>query len=283
MLGRRCVAIFAFSLLTLIAVGCGVNTEQNPSHLLWHTGAGTLRGHEDITRFAVDMANERIENRPDLGYEPVPYGVHGPITLHPLVKGNFDSDFPTLEMRQFYGASPKTDWHNDDNLQHVHSLRNRTMGSVASNGETCQSVRVAIEQSLRRAVSYLQGGDRYRYHYWIGHALHILQDSYSPAHTIREGPEGQTVVTFCTYRVQAKGICYHHEVDARDRVWRADSLRCTFDSKIRDWDCLVPHAQHAAIASADLLAELSQRLESDEPLESALSRVWARRLNCADL
>lgn len=283
MLGRRGIAALWFSLLHVVAMGCGATSDSQRSDLLWHTGAGTLRGHEDITRFAVEIANQRLGGRPDIIYEPVPYGVHGPITFHPLVKGNFESDFPTSEMRQIYGATPQTDWHHDGRLQHVHALRNYSNGSINSNGETCQAIKFALEQTLRRATSHLQSGDRYHYHYWIGHALHILQDSYSPAHVMREGPESQTILNFCTYGMQANGICYHHEVDARDRVWRADSFRCTFDSDRRDWDCLVPEAQHAAVASAELLAALSQRQVSGEPLETVISRVWDRYLNCAGL
>ncbi len=284
MLARaRLVGWVGFIFLSTIAIaGCGGHRDED-SHLLWHTGAGTLRGHEDITRFAVDIANQRLGGRDDIGYEPVPSGVHGPISFHPLIKGNFESDFPTAEMRQAYGATPETDWHNDGALQHVHALRNRPAGGIATNLETCQSVGGAIGQALNRAATYLPNGDRYHYHYWIGHALHILQDSYSPAHVLRAGVEGQIVDGFCTYGVRTKGICYHHEVDPRDRVWRADSLRCTFDSDQRDWDCLVPAAQYAAVASADLLTELGQRLVTSEPLESVVSRVLMRRLNCEEV
>ena len=252
MLARaRLVGWVGFIFLSTIAIaGCGGHRDED-SHLLWHTGAGTLRGHEDITRFAVDIANQRLGGRDDIGYEPVPSGVHGPISFHPL--------------------------------QHVHALRNRPAGGIANNLETCQSVGGAIGQALNRAATYLPNGDRYHYHYWIGHALHILQDSYSPAHVLRAGVEGQIVDGFCTYGVRTKGICYHHEVDPRDRVWRADSLRCTFDSDQRDWDCLVPAAQYAAVASADLLTELGQRLVTSEPLESVVSRVLMRRLNCEEV
>ncbi|MBM4251692.1 MAG: hypothetical protein FJ146_06955 [Deltaproteobacteria bacterium] len=283
MLGRRGIAAVWFSLFHLVTWGCGATNDSQYSDLLWHTGAGTLRGHEDITRFAVEIANQRLSGRQDIGYEPVPYGVHGPISFHPLIKGNFESDFPPPEMRQVYGATPATDWHHDGRLQHLHALRNYRDGSTTTNGETCQAVKFALEQALKRATAHLQSGDRYHYHYWIGHALHILQDSYSPAHVTRVGPEGHSILAFCTYGVKLKDICYHHEVDARDRVWRGDSLRCTFDSDRRDWDCLVPEAQHAAIASAELLAALSQRQVSGEPLESTLSRVWDRHLNCAGL
>ena len=272
-----------FSLGTLGLLACGLagrNGGGNDSRLFWHTGAGGLRGHEDITRFAVDIANQQLNAHPELYFDPVAYGDQGAVSTHPMIRGNFETDFPSTQMRQIYGATSSTDWHKDGALQHLHSLRDRHEIQPVTNSEACANTRVAIANAVQRAESSRKLGDHYWYLFWLGHAVHILQDSYSPAHVIRTGMEGSVIADFCTYAVKAPGVCYHQEVDPRDRVWRTDSLRCTFDSHQRDWGCLTTEAQYASYASADLLAELAQSQLSGEPTEQVLSRVMARRLNC---
>ena len=70
------------------------------THEPWHVGWGPLRGHADITRIAVDLAN--IVIAPWLPFPYVASGDNGWSTMNPLIRGNYETDFPGARMLQLY-------------------------------------------------------------------------------------------------------------------------------------------------------------------------------------
>ena len=186
-------------------------------------------------------------------------------------------------MFDFYQVDPQVDWHHDGRLQFIHGLRNFAQDQVLTNHQTCLSVRSAIARAGHHALAQYRVGDEAAGLYWSGHGLHILQDSYSPAHVVRDGAYGERVQEFCTYSVQLPGICFHTKLDARDRIWRGDRLDCALNPGARSWDCLTESAQNAADASFEFLAAIQRsRMEggsTDQALEAGLSRF----LPCEDI
>lgn len=275
------LGIISITGLVLACLACGPTTSMQLSQPNWHTGAAAFRGHEDLSRFAVDGANANLAG--SFVYPAIPYGENGAISRHPIVQGNYESDFPSARMYGFYGVNRNVDWHNDATLQFIHGLRNHVSGTLVSNRQACATVQQAILRTADAALRDYRSGNWESGMYWAGHALHIIQDTYSPAHVSRIGFEGRQIIDFCSYSIRQNGTCFHDKVDQRDRVWRTDSLSCTFDSDKRTWDCLSPEARNAAIASAALLEQLARAYTTNGNIVVHMNQLFNERLNCSGL
>ncbi len=276
------VRIGALFGILLIISACRELQTQEDSHLSWFTGAGPTRGHEDLTRMGVDRANAVLAG--EIGLRPFPgiaKGVAGVDSENPLVKGNYESDFPSQRMFDFYQLPSDVDWHHHDSIQHVHSLRDRVDGNYVGSREACERVRAAISAASHEAAEKFALGLNDEGLYWLGHATHILQDSFSPAHTERNGEGLRSISSFCTYGQEVAGICYHHTTDLRDRVWR-DTLACSLDANNRGYSCLVPEAQRAVEASGGYLRAVGEAIFRGGDLDEGLERFYTDR-SAADL
>ena len=63
--------------------------------------------------------------------------------------------------------------------------------------------------------------------FWIGHATHILQDSFSKAHTLRRAPSFKEIDDICTYGMEFESICFHKNYEDLmhgDRVWNTEKI-----------------------------------------------------------
>lgn len=272
------IAIIGF---VFACTACGPSASKQLSQPNWHTGAAAFRGHEDLSRFAVDAANANLAG--SFHYPAIPSGENGAISRHPIVKGNYETDFPSARMYGYYGANQNVDWHSDASLQFIHGLRNHVGGNLVSNRQACATVQQAITRTADAALRDYRSGQWESGMYWAGHALHIIQDTYSPAHVTRIGFEGRQIVDFCSYSIRQNGTCFHDKVDQRDRIWRTDSLSCTFDSDKRTWDCLSPNAKDAAIASTTLLVQLARAYTSGGDIVVHMNQFFNERLNCSGL
>ncbi len=254
---------------------CGLRQVEAESEPKWLTGAGPARGHEDLTRIAVDRANNTLQNL--LGYKPYPSiakGVAGLDTGHPMVKGNYETDFPTTKMYQFHGMPSSVDWHNDGRLQHLHSLRDYPDRTPLGLRASCLAVRSSIVRAAHKAMGAFGEGDRDSGLYWLGHATHIIQDSFSPAHTPRTG-EGRRVITdLCVYGLEWPGICKHETVDLRDHVWRS-TFACQFDPNNRNHACLKSEAQDAVHATTAFLINAGEAIFAGNPFDDLLQGFFA--------
>jgi hypothetical protein len=259
----------------MAALGCGSEAEHQHAETKFVTGAGPFRGHEDITRMAVELANHELEA--ELGSRPFPtvlYGLNAVDTDNPLVLGNYQSDFPSSKMRAFYNAL-NADWHNDGGLQQIHSLRGSENGFYRNNHYSCETQRRTIRTASHKALEAFQNGDRNEGLYWIGHATHVIQDSFSAAHVNRDQ---RRIIEFCSYGKEFPGTCYHLSVDARDYVWHQGLGSCTLDPNSRDADCLRDEAKWAVEATQGYLRTMGRLIgrsttELDTPLNDYYSNA----------
>ena len=256
------------------AAGCGPVREEPSSETKWLTGAGPSRGHEDLTRLGVDRANDALESR--LGYRPYPSvakGVAGVDTGNFMVKGNYESDFPSNKMYEFHDVSSSVDWHNDGRLQHIHSLRDYPDGTPLGLRLACESTRRNIIRAAQQALESFQAGQTEDGRYWLGHATHVIQDSFSHAHASRAGDGRHTIVDLCVYGTDAPGICKHEAVDMRDRIWKT-SLACQTDPNNRGLSCMKSEAQDAVSATAAFLVNAGEAIFTGGVLDTSLQEYF---------
>jgi hypothetical protein len=257
--------IVAACFSALLAVNCGgevddptnVGIDQEP----FSDGSGALRGHEDILRFSIEFANTLLKSEFGVaGYwTPVPYG-EACDSSHLMLHGNCATDSPDSQMTSYYGVSSSA-WQTAGSVQDLHFLRDYLGTGVYGSKVSCQTSRDRIINATHVAMDKWAAGDRAGAEYWIGHATHIIQDSFSAAHTTRSGTLLRTMTDVCSYGRQVKGVCYHSLIDTRDRVWRS-TLACQLDPNNRSWGCLTTQAQSAAYATGGYLRVIGRHVHS---------------------
>jgi MYXO-CTERM domain-containing protein len=227
------------------------------------SGAALTRGHEDITRFGVEMANAAMggDAGPKKFFQAVTEGEACATTANELLAGNCATDWPTDEMTAYYGVSASA-FGDDPGLQDLHSLRNFDDASEPVSGRyACYLVRGRIVNATQRGLQFWKDADQNAAMRWIGHATHTVQDSFTPCHTSRSGTRFETMEDICTYGVTFAGICTHHKPDTKDAIWRLTPLECTFTTT-RSWDCLVDEAQAASKATAGYLQTVARLIDT---------------------
>lgn len=205
-------------------------------------------GHEEITRQAlVKVANALIQNGIDplkgnekfLGEmnQRVILSMSGALTSNRIVNGNYCTDMPKhqsakLDLIAFWGLSPGVDWHNDKDTQTLHFLRGeKAVGALMSAKEACQDAQQKILKIALKAAAEWLAGNKEESSFLVGHATHVIQDSFSPAHARRGDVRSNFALQdVCYYgkkrqralRAQglADSICYHNTVDILgDGIW----------------------------------------------------------------
>jgi len=228
------------------------------------------RGHEDITRYGVEIFESLCpQDIPHRDYYPkVLKGVAGTDSSNPLIRGNFQTDFPQNDYFEFYNVSYKGQtnawllWHNDGSLQNIHALANFDDSGLESHQNTCQGLQYRIREAVRKALHLHRLDRRDEALFWIGHATHMVQDSFSKAHTIRTGDDLRQITQFCTYGKSFDGVCSHGD-GTHDRIWK-DTTPCQWDPNNRNWACLKDEARQAAYATAGLYISFTQMLMADD-------------------
>lgn len=255
-------------ILILTTISC--KQREGYSDPAWETGGGHKRGHEDITRYGVELFRENCaKDSPFREYFPVIYkGVSGADTENGLVKGNFETDFPREEIFDFYnirygsGVDAWLKWHQDGEVQNIHALRNYGDVGVESIEKTCEGITQRIRGAVKRSLDELRSNRHQEVLFWLGHASHIVQDSFSQAHSKREGRDYKTITDYCTYGKEFEGICFHGDGD-EDRIWKS-SFSCQWDPNDRNWACFKEEAKQAAYATFGLLEVFSKISERGE-------------------
>jgi hypothetical protein len=201
-------------------------------------------------------------------FPAVEHGAQGSRTGHDLLQGNYESDFPGETMFSFYQVSPDVNWHDHEELQTVHALRNFPQGQLRNLNDSIRDIRAIITRVTHTALEKFSASDRKGGLYFAGHAVHIIQDSFSPSHAVREDVRSQILRDICTYGKRFAGVCYHKKVAiGDDRVWK-ENFRCTVNPAERDVTCLKDLAQQAVLATAGYLIVLA-RLESGQENDRA--------------
>lgn len=231
-----------------------------------------LTGHEEITRQAIILAIKSAkENQIPIPQEiskmafqnlgAKEFGLIGSEATNPLIQGNYATDFPftrsdyVVNIPKYWGftdVKDNMDWQNHARTQKFHFLRDHLPkedknGSIlVSQRKSCVASREAIirvtkEASLLMRKTAANSKEREanvrKALFFIGHATHMLQDSFSEAH----GKRGTRKENF-----NVKEMCYfgfdtdifehprsherrlnscHHSVDeiVRDGLWLKDS------------------------------------------------------------
>jgi hypothetical protein len=241
------------------------------------TGAGPARGHEDVTRHGVEAANNALQGI--LGYRPYPAiakGVAGMDTGNQMVKGNYESDFPSQRMCDFHNVVPDNCetkyWHNRGHLQHIHSLRNYTAESVLTLRQACEASRELIRKATLTARDAFRAGQAELGHYWLGHATHTIQDSFSHAHARRNRHLHFDFSDICVYGTDTPGICKHKDLDSHDRIWLT-SIKC-LDPNNRGTSCMIQEAKDAKDATASYLIQVGRSIFGQEDLDQSLQNFF---------
>ncbi len=304
-------ALYNVLLLASLLASCGESQSDSlPKFTLGLSLVDTTRGHEDLTRFAVEMTNQRIKDKLGLSeyFARIPQGENGGRSSLPMVKGSFDTDWAVTLVRSkrsgealinFYGVgwvNSGTEWQNFPWLQSLHFLRDRDAADqVYGLEESLESGREKISKAFQQSI--VSSGKRDVSHYWLGHTLHIVQDSFSKAHTVRS-PDFKSILNICTFGEKTSAAaCQHpeplsfegeHPVTGAlfddDRVWVPDDDACDGPTE-RDWSCLKPEAKKAAAVSAGLLflyaqlvgnGQVAPKSDGFEEIESFMLRedLW---------
>jgi hypothetical protein len=185
-----------FLALSLVA-GCGGMDDESllgQEEQAWMQGPAALRGHEDLTRFAVDYANQLVAGltgNPTY-FQPVISGDSCSGTTHRMLIGGCVTDSPDSTMTSFYGVS-SGNWNTGANIQDLHFLRDYSGSSVVGRRAPCLSTQSRILTATQIAVNYWRAGDYYNGKYWLGHAIHMIEDSFSTAHATRSGANLRTI------------------------------------------------------------------------------------------
>ncbi len=218
-------------------------------------------GHEEITRQALNNTAKRLNlidpsnnifdlSEINFNLKAEPRGLQGYKAKNLVISGNFASDFPkqatTVNLIEFWKNPGFADFENPKN-QVIHFLRNYKSATVlASAKETCLGARQNIKFVTNAALERFREGKKSEALFLIGHALHMIQDSFSPAHTIRASDEDNyNIKQICFYGVsmfkkfdisQKDGetrLCYHSSPDSKDAIWNVSSSR--YKEALKNW------------------------------------------------
>jgi hypothetical protein len=178
----------------------------------------------------------------------------------------------------------------DPSVQHVHVLRARGDDGPAGNAAAVRGARESIVDSLTRAMDATRRPPEEQYEqariyvdfygpvevvawapaFWIGHAAHTLQDSFS--HTLRNEADGfRTVVTVFNFTEAIAGDLDPHG----DELPHSNSMdRCT--------DATLPLVEAATEATAHLFAAAHDMFTNGHPRapEILLDRWLTYRSGC---
>lgn len=227
-------------------------------------GAEFGRGHEDLVKNAVLLANEMLA---------ADYGEHGTAFFPPvgnefwygettdscetsvgnaLLRGNCATDAPDDMMRTYYGRTSDADLNHDGELQRLHFTRNWVgVRGAESALSACvrgkETIIAATAHALRSYTPYPIDN----FFYFVGHATHTIQDSFSNSHTRRTGDHLRTLTDVCTYDRAVSGACEHEGLESiyfDDRIWQV-----TTNPFSREMSAMKPLAREAIWATAGYL------------------------------
>lgn len=248
------------SVMTLVAmVGLQASAFESAPSMIFVDS--TYSGHEEITRQALNNTAKRLNildpsnnifdfSEIQFNLKAEPRGLQGYKAKNLVIAGNFASDFPkqatTLNLAEFWKNPGFADFENPKN-QIIHFLRNYKSSTVLSSAkDTCLGARQNIKFVTKEAVTRFREGKKSEALFLIGHALHMIQDSFSPAHTIRAKDEDNNdIKQICFYGVamgkkfdtsQKDGdmkLCYHSSPDSRDAIWNTSSAR--YKEALKNW------------------------------------------------
>jgi hypothetical protein len=271
---------------TAVAFTVSVNTK------LLGFEAGRTSGHEEITRQAMNRLESSLTNigidvyayAPELlaDREADLFGTKGFSAHNRIIQGNYATDMPeawseVFSLPIFYGE-PASSWQSGAKVQFLHFLRNRNAdGTLVSQLDTCRQAREQITQNTITGVKLWRMGLKRAALFLFGHSSHTIQDSFSPAHTIRADTEHNNDVLKVCYYGLAKNpgadTCYHLPVDPRDGIWIRGPLQLAKTLKT------FPHEDAAIVPYVPVITSfiIGPLKESSLKYEARLARTATLR------
>ena len=208
----------------------------------------TYSGHEEITRQALNNTAKRIKlvdtanplfELSDLSFDLAPEakGLFGYKSKNMIIHGNFATDFPkqttVLSLAKFWNNNSLSDFENPES-QVLHFLKNhKNKVTLASARATCLTARENIKHITTEALKAWERNEKSQALFLLGHATHTIQDSFSPAHTVRAGADNNyNLKNICFYgtvmsknmdmsRRGPKDLCFHSAPDSKDAIWNS--------------------------------------------------------------
>lgn len=256
-------------------ISCGPKDED--SNLNWMTGSmGFNRighpGHEYLTEYAMEGAVAKMFEK---GFTKQVFPtdlsvVDGFNSTNPVIRGNYLTDNPRHrqgnepDLVSFFGVDAPTDWHQDPRTQSAHFLRavtNPSRGIAEPKSKACQAGKERIiTATLEARRNWASNRDLALV--YIGHATHIIQDSFSPAHVRRGGDSLRKITDICTYGTKVGDGCYHDTISfdgdptiADDYVWGCSR---------KEYLCLKQEAKTAVNVTEAYLVVVGTAMEKSE-------------------
>jgi hypothetical protein len=197
--------------------------------------------HEELTRQSYRQLQESWKTAGGPDATPLESAFDA---LYNLTSGVYATDVPNgdypVSLPEFWKfPTDIIQWHNNPEGQHLHSLRNRRAddGGLEFAIDACRGTRKSILTALSKAFDQLAAGEASKYLFLAGHGLHMIQDSFSPAHALRQTSGNYNLVDICYYGKRVPGVtsCYHEENDHRDHLWLLQDMTNSIALTTREW------------------------------------------------
>jgi hypothetical protein len=239
--------------------GCGgadLDSDEGDTESSEHAFGGA--GHTSITKSAIDRANSIQFNMlfPSLQYEKCRQE-----GFNPILRGNCDTDRSSgTPLTKYYGK----DTFNDGGMQHLHFnldyVSRKDITWIASRRETCERTRKTLIEAMVIANKEWRAGRKDSALYWVGHALHPIQDSFPAAHAVRTGVNNRTPVDISIWgqSTPPPSLRNHDSIPDGDNAWKTG---CNPSS----YDCYKDVAKAAVNASAGYLRVASTIFHAAAP------------------
>jgi hypothetical protein len=199
-------------------------------------------GHEELTR----QAYEYLQNEwKAAGTDRRSYLEDELEALYHITRGVYATDVPNgnyaISLPEFWQyPADILKWHHNPSGQHLHSLRNRNPDEdkLESALDACVGTKKDIVKVLSQAFDHLAKNKKSEYLFLVGHGLHIIQDSFSTAHTQRQDSGNYNLTDICYYgdRLNHEKACYHEDIDKRHHVWLTQDLTGPISLTKKEWE-----------------------------------------------
>ncbi len=266
------------SVLVIFFLSCRSNKDPN-SDEKWFSEMNSIlgeRGHEELTAHAILFANAELnggEKIHAISFDEVAWKLESPIVF-----GNFATDFPswitdrltTPAFNMFAAFADETGsseplsfraWGSHPKLQSLHFMRSVSQVDRSGTSAACLKSRDRIAAASKKALKYWVESPReptaFR-DFWLGAALHTIQDSFSPSHTVRSRDENRTIKDLCIYAQSIQGICEHSMIDFKDSIWLEDSADPPTKVAAERFALLTDEAKDAVMASKAFLVHMTK-------------------------
>ena len=198
--------------------------------------------HEELTRQAYEYLQNKWKAE---GADHRSY-LEGELdALYYITRGVYATDVPNgnyvISLPKFWQfPTDITKWHHNPFGQHLHALRNRKADGIQleSAFNACTGTKKDLLNVLSQAFDNLAKDKKSDYFFLVGHGLHIIQDSFSTAHTQRQDSGNYNLIDMCYYgdRLDNEKACYHKDPDNRDHIWLTQDLTDAISLTRKEWE-----------------------------------------------